>query len=126
MPGAGLILYLRAVAAVDRRATPAANEPDGAFGEEMPRATPLHRVLIGGARCVLLRASLLLCHSHVLFAQVYPAWDFTGGGSHCEAFDAPGVCRVTTGTIAGRGPSGSSRFRVAHRGSGGGELGRCS
>lgn len=100
MPGAWLILCLRAVAAVDRRATPAANAPDGAFGEEMPRATPLHRVLIGGARCVLLRASLLLCHSHVLFTQVYPASDFTGIDSSFEVFEAPEICRCTTSTIA--------------------------
>jgi transposase len=48
---------------------------DFAPGEEMQHDTSPHRVKIGGVRRVVQCASLVLCHSHMLFAQVYPVWD---------------------------------------------------
>jgi hypothetical protein len=48
---------------------------DFAPGQEMQHDTSPHRVTIGArVRCVQC-ASLVLCHSHMLFAQVYPVWD---------------------------------------------------
>src|SRR5206468_3240830 len=44
-------------------------------GQEMQHDTSPHRVTIGGRERLMQCASLVLCHSHMLFAQVYPAWN---------------------------------------------------
>lgn len=41
----------------------------------MQHDTSPHRVTIGGVSRVMRCASLVLCHSHTIFAQVYPVWD---------------------------------------------------
>ena len=43
-------------------------------GEEMQHDTSPHKVLIGIKRRLLQCASLVLCYSRMLFAQVYPRW----------------------------------------------------
>lgn len=48
---------------------------DFAPGQEMQHDTSPHRVTIGERERLMQCASLVLCHSHMLFAQVYPAWN---------------------------------------------------
>ena len=51
-------------------------------GEEMQHDTSPHTIVIGGARTNVECASLILCYSRVLYAQVYRRWNrFT-----CRAF----------------------------------------
>jgi hypothetical protein len=47
---------------------------DFARGEEMQHDTSLHRVVIGGVESRVQTASLVLCYSRMLFAQMYPAF----------------------------------------------------
>jgi transposase len=44
-------------------------------GQEMQHDTSPHRVEIGGALRTMQCASLVLCHSRMLFAQVFPVWN---------------------------------------------------
>lgn len=44
-------------------------------GEEMQHDTSPHRVLVGGKRMLLQCASVVLCFSRMLFAQVYPTFN---------------------------------------------------
>ena len=44
-------------------------------GEEMQHDTSPHRVKVGDAKRVLQCASLVLCYSRRLYAQVYPVWN---------------------------------------------------
>jgi len=43
-------------------------------GEEMQHDTSPHRVVIAGQERLLQCASLVLCHSRMIFAQAYPRW----------------------------------------------------
>jgi hypothetical protein len=53
-------------------------QPAGSYefgpGEEMQHDTSPHRPVIGGTRRLVHCASLTLCFSHLLYAQVYPRW----------------------------------------------------
>jgi len=44
-------------------------------GEEMQHDTSPHKVLVGGKQLLVQCASLVLCFSRILFAQVYPAFN---------------------------------------------------
>lgn len=48
---------------------------DFAPGEEMQHDTSPHRVTVGGVERRLECASLILCHSRMIFAQCYPRWN---------------------------------------------------
>lgn len=54
-------------------------KPSGSYhfeaGEEMQHDTSPHRVVVGGRKVLLQNASLVLCHSRMLFHQYYPTFN---------------------------------------------------
>jgi hypothetical protein len=65
-------------------------------GEEMQHDTSPHTVEVGGTRRPLQCASLVLCYSRVIFAQVYPRWS----RFECKVFLTEGL--KSFGGSAGR------------------------
>ena len=56
-------------------------------GEEMQHDTSPHKVTVGGKKQVLQCASVVLCYSRMLFAQVYPTFN----RFYCKAFLTAGL-----------------------------------
>ena len=65
-------------------------------GEEMQHDTSPHRVRLGDHEQVLQCASLVLCHSRMIYAQLFPVWD----RFWCKVFLTDAI--VALGGAAGR------------------------
>ena len=77
-------------------------------GEEMQHDTSPHDVLVGGRRRRLQCASVVLCHSRMMFGQLYPTFDrFT-----CKAFLTEGA--LFFGATADRCMVDNSHVVIAH------------
>ena len=77
-------------------------------GEEMQHDTSPHTIAIGGRAQKMQCASLVLCYSHRLYAQVYPRFD----RFYAKAFLTEAI--VHFGGAAGRGVVDNSSVIIAH------------
>jgi hypothetical protein len=77
-------------------------------GEEMQHDTSPHKLKIGGSPCLVQCASVVLCYSRVLFAQVYVRWSRL----ECRAFLSEAL--ETFGGAASRCMIDNSSVIIAH------------
>jgi len=77
-------------------------------GQEMQHDTSPHRVTVGGKQRLVQCASLVLCHSRMLFAQVYPTFN----RFWCKVFLTDALCYF--GGAAGRCMVDNTSVIVGH------------